>query len=301
MPSSSPEWFTSKSGNGSPDQIPCSLSPSNVDVRQSRPTSQLPACMAVHEGRRTSSGENWQPCKFAGLLDEALARIYPHTEASALRNAFFSASDRPPITTQSLGELDTPNIIKNIRLRHDLNFDLVCNFRPNLDGPRGAKKRKMMEQYWDALVAELSLYSRLFNDHPQLGHRDACWSNVVAQAERRIPLMFDTIRDVLKSLVPEPDHQRIDDILDGQLLMQQVERGVVSDSTLVCLAEWLNHFLKKHCAPIRDALLDRMVEEIRGAVAHQDLRRLINGLCHLMEILEAMKLVCADRQLGVFY
>lgn len=289
-------FSSTRSGNATPDLAVCSPSPSNVDVHRGCPSSQLSAHRAAKEGRTGHPEETCQPYSIAGLLKEVLTHMYSDTEVDALRNAFFSASEQPPVTTQSLGELDTQNITNNVRLRHDLNFDLVCSFRPNLDGARGAKKRRMMEQYWDALVAEVSLYARLFNNTSQPDYRESWWPELVAQAERRIPLMFDTIRDVLKSLVPVPDHHNIDDVLDRPLLMQQIERGVLFDCTLVRLAEWLNQFLKQHCAPIRDALLDRMVEEFKDAVAQQDLRKLVNGLCRLVEILEAMKLDIANHQ-----
>ncbi|KAI7092787.1 hypothetical protein KC324_g21944, partial [Hortaea werneckii] len=56
----------------------------------------------------------------------------------------------PPITAESLAELDMHRIINNPKLRHDVNFDRDLHFRPNLDGSKGRQKVKSAEQYWQA-------------------------------------------------------------------------------------------------------------------------------------------------------
>ena len=203
-----------------------------------------------------------------------------------LAEQYLEASEVPPVTKQSLGELDIQNIITNIKLRHDVNFDRELSFRPNLDGIKGQEKERATEKYWTALVAELVLYNRLFQGTPPLPHANL--EAFTQHAQRRIPILFQTVRDVLKSLVPERDHFRIDEHLDVPMLMQAIERGVCD---LVRLAEWMAQLLKEHCAPMRDEWVDEMVALIRQGVTTTSLEKIVDGLRKLFGILEAMKLV----------
>jgi hypothetical protein len=206
-----------------------------------------------------------------------------------LAEAYREASDIPPVTKQSLSELDIHHIITNSRLRHDVNFDRDLSFRPNLDGAKGQQKRKATGQYWKALEAELELYARLFQGSPppkiQAGN---CWAGLVQNAQRRIPIMFQAIQDILKSLVPDRDHARVDEHLDVPMLMQEIERGVCD---LVRLAKWMAQLLKEHCAPMRDGLVDGMVTTIQTGVAEGSSAQIVDGLRELFAILETMKLV----------
>lgn len=215
-----------------------------------------------------------------------------------LAEAFREAPDSPPVTKQSLSELDIPNIITNIKLRHDINFDRDLSFRPNLDGAKGQGKLRATGQYWKALVAELRLYERLFQGNPlPPGLKQTNWEAITHHAERRLPTMFQTIRDVLRSLVPDQDHSIVAELLDVSMLMQEVERGVCD---LVRLAECIAHVLKEHCAPMRDAWVDAMVRGIReGATKHTSDRSemIVQGLKELLGILEAMKLDVANHQI----
>ena len=61
----------------------------------------------------------------------------------------------PPITRSSLRELETSEILKNAQLIHDIIHDPSLQFRPNLEGPRGERKRLSAEQYWNALEREV--------------------------------------------------------------------------------------------------------------------------------------------------
>ena len=65
---------------------------------------------------------------------------------------------------------------------------------------------------------------------------------------------------------------------------------------MVRLAEWMAHLLKEHCAPMRDGWVDNMVAAIRAGVTEHRSVKIVQGLCELLVILEAMKLVsCLDR------
>ena len=222
-------------------------------------------------------------------LAELIITMIPGPKGEELAEAFREGSDLPPITRQSLSELDVQNIITNIKLRHDVNFDRDLSFRPNLDGAKGQEKVKAAQRYWRALVAELELYTRLFRGTPPLPEVDPTdWPKIIRHAERRIPKIFQTIQDVLKSLVPDRDHSRVEEHLDVPMLMQEIERGVCD---LVRLAEWTAGLLKEHCAPMRDEWVDKMVSYTRTGVTQNKSESIVKGLCELLGILESMKLV----------
>jgi hypothetical protein len=212
----------------------------------------------------------------------------PETQPSVeeLAQDFLYATLTPPVTKQSLSELDMQSIITNIKLRHDVNFDRDLSFRPNLDGVKGQKKEQTADKYWAALIAELELYKRLFQGTPPIPQ--AKLERFARGAQRRIPILFQTIRDVIKSLVPDSDHSRVDEHLDVPLLMQEIQRGVCD---FVRLAEWIARLLKEHCAPMRDVWVDEMVALTRQGAATQDSKQIVIGLKTLFAILEAMKLV----------
>jgi hypothetical protein len=227
-------------------------------------------------------------------LAQLIMTMFPGVEGKELADAFQHAPELPPITKHSLSELDIHNIIGNIKLRHDVSFDRDLSFRPNLDGLKGHEKAKSAQRYWKALVAELELYTRLFRGTLPLQDLDVTnWPTVVHHAERRIPKIFQTIQDVLKTLVPERDHSRVDEHLDVPMLMQEIERGVCD---LVRLAEWMAYLLKEHCAPMRDVWVDKMVSYTRTGVHENSAESIVKGLCELLGILESMKLVQTSHQ-----
>jgi len=219
-------------------------------------------------------------------LAELINKMLDTSPGQHLADAFLSAGLYPPITKQSLSELDITNIIQNLKLRHDVNFDRDLSFRPNLDGAKGQEKLKAAQKYWNALTAELELYAYLF--HGSSSPKHAPWPILVAASKKRIPLMFNTIQEILKNLVPDRDQARVDEHLEVSMLMQQIEKGVCD---LVRLSEWLAHLLKEHCAPMRDGWVDKMVESTRIGVEDSSSESVVRGLRELLGILEAMKLV----------
>jgi len=273
-------------GTGWPRDISNAEDASQEDTgRHEIGSSVDPECRPPSSARSTPITERDIPEQLADFLGD----MVPGDEGVELGEAFQFAVELPPVTKQSLSELDIQNIMTNIKLRHDVNFDRDLSFRPNMDGPKGQQKQRQSQQYSRALVAELELYARLFHGTPSLwesGHVDR--SVIVQHAERRIPKMFETIHEVLKSLVPDRDHARIDERLDVPMLMQEIERGVCD---LVKLAEWMACLLKEHCAPMRDVLVNKMVETITNGVGNSNSERIVTGLQELLGILEAMKLV----------
>lgn len=317
MGARSPKAAGNSSPFGSADHPFCSLGQSAVDVEESsvsieavgspcyrntrcqdgpsheeqhgidRETCSRVAKTSVRHHARSPSSVSGQH-DIPEQLAELLMKMISGSKGEELADAFLNAAELPPITKQSLSELDIQNIITNIKLRHDVNFDHDLSFRPNFDGAKGQEKMKAASKYWTALVAELELYARLFQGSPPLSCSRSTWLDVVRNVQRRIPKMFETIREVLKSLVPDRDHLRVDEHLDVPMLMQEIERGVCD---LVRLAEWMAHLLKEHCAPMRDQWVDKMVEDITTGVTCNSSERIVDGLRGLMGIFEAMKLV----------
>lgn len=209
---------------------------------------------------------------------------------SVLSDCFKNVPLHPPVTRHSLSELDIANMINNPKLRHDVNFDFELHFRPNLDGHKGRMKLQNADRYWSALTAEHELYGVLFQNsaRPSAGAEGAAWRRMVRLCQKRIPLLFETIKDILKNLVPEQDQARVEEYLDVQMLLQQVEHGVYD---LVKLSQWLSHLLKAHCAPMRDGWIDKMAHQIQNGVETASSRTIVAGMRELLAILEAMKLV----------
>lgn len=184
----------------------------------------------------------------------------------------------PPVTVQTLQELELRRVINNSKLRHDINFDPHLHFRPNTDGIRGQRKRREADAYWNALHEEFKLCSEV--------SQRASWN-----PERVIPRIFRVlceVRDILRTLVPDRDMEIINETLDVTLLMQQIRQSSLDYTQM---AMWLSGILKSHCAPMRDAWVDEMAVQFRVASQMDDLGPLVDGIRMLFGILEAMKLV----------
>lgn len=208
---------------------------------------------------------------------------------------FDRASELPPITHESLSELDIGRIVNNPKLRHDVNFDKELHFRPNLDGSRGKSKLRAADEYWKALIGELELYRAVGQQLLTCGsERQQYWMRMMQASQKRMPGMFATIRDVLKTLVPERDQQTVSEKLDVPMIMQQISKGVFD---LMDLAHWLAKLLKAHCAPMRDDWIDQMVGQTQKGVNEGCQKRIVIGLRQLLSILEAMKLDVANHQI----
>ncbi|KAF9244770.1 hypothetical protein DTO006G1_7566 [Penicillium roqueforti] len=202
----------------------------------------------------------------------------------------------PPVTKKTLSELDLPCIMSNINLRMDANFDRDLHFKPDLDGEKGQRKRKEAADYWDALAAEITIYS--YHAATAGATEKSESSDGTRHAfDPRLPALFETLQDVIKTLVPERDHPTIMQNLEVPLLMQQIRKGVLD---MLTLARWLAKLLKTHCAPMRDEWADSMVDQIQKGSESQDPHEIVSGLRTLFSILEAMKLDVANHQIRAF-
>ncbi|KAI6853678.1 Tcp11-domain-containing protein [Hortaea werneckii] len=202
----------------------------------------------------------------------------------------------PPITAESLAELDMHRIINNPKLRHDVNFDRDLHFRPNLDGSKGRQKVESAEQYWQALEGELFMLG--FGAQMKMAAADTkvvtYWERVLKHSQRRLRSMFEAIRDILKTLVSDYEQKTIIERLDVDLMMQEISNGVCD---LLSLSTWLTKVLKAHCAPMRDDTVDEMQKDIEVGALEIGHEKLVSGLRQLLSILEAMKLDVANHQI----
>ncbi|KAF2153044.1 Tcp11-domain-containing protein [Myriangium duriaei CBS 260.36] len=210
--------------------------------------------------------------------------------------SYSKASSNPPITSDSLSELDIARIINNPKLRHDVNFDKELHFRPNLDGSRGRQKLRAADDYWKALVAELTLYTAVGAKLRACTttHDAEYWTRMMSSSQKRLPVMFETIRNILKTLVPERDQPAVAERMDVAMIMQEISKGLFD---MMSLAQWLSTLLKAHCAPMRDEWIDQMVGQVQKGIESNCQKRIIAGLRQLLGILEAMKLDVANHQI----
>lgn len=207
-----------------------------------------------------------------------------------------SASLDPPITKETLSELDWDRVSNNLLLRHDLNFEPHIQYRPNTYGVCGQERITQTSLYWDAVkrVIEVYLADR---EGKCISHAEPCLRNSLpsskpvrqgCQVSERLPRMFEAVRETLKTLVSEEEHQAIDSRLDVELLMQQMENGACD---FVSLGDCLASLLRRYCSPERDQLFDDMTERIRLGVHKADAQLITNGLRCAFSILEIMRLV----------
>jgi hypothetical protein len=195
-----------------------------------------------------------------------------------------TATTLPPVTRSTLSELDLNWIMHNVSLRVDVNYDHDLHFMP-IQGPSGEQKRQDAKKYWLALAAEFRIYQHNLTDCDSCRHME---ERAAVTFKRRLPIMFDTLRELLETLVPDRDHPKIVENLDTALLMQQVEKGVLD---IVRLSQWIADLLKSHCAPMRDESADEMASKIEEGCTKSSMELIVDGLEKLFSFLEAMKLV----------
>ncbi|GAM38943.1 hypothetical protein TCE0_034f10087 [Talaromyces pinophilus] len=210
----------------------------------------------------------------------------------------------PPVTKETLSELDLERIMQNIQLRVDANFESGLHFLLDLNGEKGRQKKIMTDEYWEALSIEITIYAYVNMNRPRTSEIDMVHVPDMMTLMKdenlfqpRLPTMFETLHGILMTLVPEKDHPSVSQHLDISHLMQQVHKGVLD---LVSLSKWLADLLKMHCAPMRDHLADEMAAEIGTGSTQADVGMLVGGLRKLFSILEMMKLDVANHQLGAY-
>lgn len=191
----------------------------------------------------------------------------------------------PPVNLQSMQEIDLNEVLKNPQLRHDILFDPQIQFRPNLSGERGERKRKVNDNYW--LMISNEIYS-LINNNKKL-----------VKSTSPLLIMFDTLKSILISLIPNDDKLKINLILDQNLIQQQLNNSSFNFNSF---SNWICKIFKLHCAPMRDQWIDELDSTFQDSILPNgsiNIPKLIMGLRSLFAILEAMKLDVANHQIRI--
>lgn len=238
----------------------------------------LPLRMTASQFQAASIGTNGN-ASFAAQAP--LASHHHHHHHHTLASTPFL----PPINLLSLKEIDLHEILKNPQLRHDILFDPQLQFRPNLDGERGRRKKTIIEKYWSEVENECKQF---FVAQPAAG--------ASSPKITRLPVLFTTLRDILLSLLPVKDRVPVNEIMDIDLLVQQLSHGSFD---FVAMAKWLGEVFKSHCAPMRDQWVSDMISKFQLAYEENSVDKLVQGLRTIFSILEAMKLDVANHQIRI--
>ena len=206
---------------------------------------------------------------------------------------FAFTSLEPPVSEESLCDLEVRRLSNNLLLRHDLNFDRDITYRPNTHGLYGQQRTVQSFEYWSAITKELAILltndytsSSIEASHNIVSSTQACSS--CASELPRLSRMFGAVRTILKSLMHEDEWDAIDARLDGDLLVQEVKNRAFD---LVALSDWLAVLLRRCCSLKRYHSIDTMTSSIRLGIERGDAQLITTGLTCLFEILESSKLV----------
>lgn len=269
--------------------------PSNPDKSQKRvridadalPVNKPTAAAAHHKvsisSKRTLRSRSLPNLMFPSLLRGKKSRVLA---THCVAQDFKISPPLPPVNLQSLREIDLHDILKNPQLRHDILFDPQLQFRPNLDGERGRRKKLVVDRYWSDVRSECIAYFK--------------YPATFDASRSRLPSLFKTLRDILSSLLPSKDRNSVKEIVDCDMLVLQLQKGALD---FVALATWLSSIFKSHCAPMRDAWVDDMMSKFVSARTEKSVEKstwlLVDGLRSVFSILEAMKLDVANHQIRI--
>ncbi|KTW28684.1 uncharacterized protein T551_02534 [Pneumocystis jirovecii RU7] len=195
----------------------------------------------------------------------------------------------PPITQAILQELELREILKNIQLRHDIVHDTNLQFRPNMDGERGKRKQLLANRYWKSLKREIEqilIFQARKKNNVNISHK--------YPHTTRVFILFIELRNILINLLPSSNKTYIVEILDPNLIIQEIIHNLFDIEKFI---EHLVEILKQHCAPMRDALLDKMAKKVKMGLRVNNVSKFVSGLRMVFDILEIMKLDIANHQL----
>ena len=204
----------------------------------------------------------------------------------------------PLISKATLSELDFDKLLGNLLLRHDFNFVNKIQYRPTTRGSRIDVGVVEAQKYWNAIGIELAgLFAGKFSISicVKSGYRcttmlRSSLKDTALQRKRlmRLPQMFESVCEILKSLLPIEEWPAIDARLDVNLLVQELGNDVYDFSAL---SDWLGTLLRRFVLPERSHLVNLMTVRIRDGVRIQNVGVTVDGLVRLFSILEIMKLV----------
>ncbi|GAA97986.1 uncharacterized protein L969DRAFT_165002 [Mixia osmundae IAM 14324] len=213
---------------------------------------------------------------------------------------------RPPISQQSLKELDLASLLANPQLRHDLAHTPVIHFRPNTEGPSNFKRREACAMYNLAVAREIISGCRCTTFICEADSSSVltcfCRSNVGMLASgnlsvrlpSRIPHLVEELKSLLLALLPDCKDQssarNIRDSLDTSLVTQQADHRTFD---LARFARFVGSVLLMHAAPIRDARITQMMD----LLSEPTLASIATGLQACFDTVELMRLDVANYQL----
>ncbi|KTW29846.1 hypothetical protein T552_01050 [Pneumocystis carinii B80] len=203
--------------------------------------------------------------------------------------SMFNSYISPPVTQTILLKLEFHEIFRNVQLRHDIVHEPDLQFRPNLDGEDGKRKRFLAGRYWESLrkeIEQVRLFQMKQMNGLNIGHK---YPSIT-----RIFVLFVELEDILLNLLPSSSRDYIIEILDPDLIVQELVHNLFDVEKFI---EHLAYILKQHCAPVRDVLLDKMVQKVKLGFKINDLLKFVDGLRMGFDILEMMKLDVANHQL----
>ncbi|KAI5809518.1 T-complex protein 11-domain-containing protein [Peziza echinospora] len=246
---------------------------------ESRPAQPMARAASAHH--KTSPSSRVRP-----RAHSLPARLGGRNDWVALQYVDRQLQHMPPVNLKTLRELELSEFYRNPKLRHDVVFDAQLHFRPNNDGTRGMRKKVDSQGYWQMVLVECDILLSIANKK----------GSTIRPQERpmKIPVLLSTMRDILLTLVPRADREEVESSLDPDLLMQQLEHGILD---LKRMSMWLARIFKAHCAPMRDQWVDQMVSHFERGVDRGDARSLMEGWKSIFGILEAMKLDVANHQI----
>lgn len=259
----------------------------------SEPSSETPLDASVGVESPTTASNH--ACGLEGKSNEQMT--IPPCVGEEDVEALIHAAPSPPVTKESLEELDLVFIQSNIDLRIDINYDHDLQFTP-IAGMKGDRKREESKKYYQSLEAEL----RIRLQHQSSAICPRCEEVLSSQPDKpaftpRLYQLFENLKELLAILVPDRDQYQITQFLDISLLLQEMSHGLLD---VVRLARWLSGLLTAHCAPMRDVSAHEMADQIRKGAEDGDLRALVAGIEKLFNFLEAMKLDVANHQIRSF-
>ncbi|EDO18079.1 hypothetical protein Kpol_1045p66 [Vanderwaltozyma polyspora DSM 70294] len=186
----------------------------------------------------------------------------------------------PPVNTHCLKEIEVQEIAKNAQLRHDIVFDPNLQFRPNLDGNLGIKKKELADEYWKEVENEIFVYQK---------RRD-----VFESRRTRLVPIFDNLRNIILTIVAPKDAQMVKNILETSVCVQGIITGSLD---ILQLADWICKILKGHCAPMRDTFMKQLYSKFEEATTEDSLSKFVGAIRFLFHVLEIMKLDVANHQI----
>lgn len=274
---------------GTKDNVTPPLSPT-TPTRKVPPTSLLRRRHQTNHHRRSTP----EPQRALNVPHRT------HTPERADRDCLETASLEPPITKESLSELDLNRIVNDNRLRHDINFEHEIIFRPNTYAKQSVRKQHEDDAYFEALAIEFDHYIKcqkpplppsFQSDHKRSAAVPSTPSS--RMFPQRVPPVIIAIREVIQTLVPTAKWQTVDDHFDLDLRMQELEHGICN---IAGLFEWTGQLLLCSCSPMRDDMVTSMVAKSQQAVTSQNAHQLVDSIRDLFGVLETMKLVCLHVQ-----